>query len=263
MSKRHKRNHPASTAARAGKAWAIIAVVLLVGAAAAFWAAERGKGGGAAAAAGPAKTFPPVVVGTNEVAQAIMVTQELDFGGPPPSIKDALKDIERRHEPEDGSGRTFSMLDAYGEPTSNGLLHISMHLSMEKPGTGSLVFKRTGQVLWKSKIVPAVSSTPQPKTLTILMADNAGKTVMLDGSKGAAHVLDVPLQNSTARVREVWPDGEEREFTFIYSVCGCPVKAKVRRTGESTARTTEMPVMFPDEPDAMRAIAALMGWPSP
>src|SRR5688572_18207726 len=37
---------------------------------------------------------------TNEVAQAIMVTVELDFGGKPPSIKDALKEIERSYEPK-------------------------------------------------------------------------------------------------------------------------------------------------------------------
>ena len=82
----------------------------------------------------------------------------------------------------------------------------------------------------------------------------------------AARVLDVPIHNSTSTVRDLWPDGQEREFTFIYSVCGCPVKARARRVGETTARTTELPVMFPDDPAAMKVINSLMGWtkvPSP
>jgi len=186
-----------------------------------------------------------------------MVAVELDFGATTPTIKDALKEIERRYEPP--GERTFAILDADGWPTNN-KLHIQMHLSMEKPGIGSLVFRRTGEELWKSRIVPA-TSTPQEKRLTIIMDDNAGKSVMLDGSKGATHVLDVPLQNSTTTVREAWPDGAEHEFTFIYSVCGCPVKTKARRVGETTVRTKELPVMFPDDPAAMDVIRRLMGWP--
>lgn len=191
-----------------------------------------------------------------------MVTVELDFGGKPPSIQDALKEVDRRYEPEDGRDRTFAILDAYGEPTPEGKLHISMHLSMEKPGIGSLVFRRTGEVLWKSKIVAAKGGPPGPKNLTVIMDDNAGHSVMLDGSKGATRVLDVPLQNSASVVRDLWPDGAEHEFTFTYSVCGCPVKAKVRRLGEIIVRTTNSPVMFPDDPAAMEVISKLMGWPT-
>jgi hypothetical protein len=240
-----------------------IFLIVLVGAAATAWLAQRGERSGTLRnpSTNSSNIIASTALPTNEVAQAIMVTVELDFSGKPPSIKDALKEIERRYEPSDGTDRTFAMLDAYGEPTPDGKLHISMHLSMEKTGIGSLVFRRTGEVLWKSKIVPAVSSTPQPKNLTILMADNAGHSVMLDGSKGATRVLDVPLRDSTTLVRDVWPDGEEREFTFTYSVCGCPVKAKVRRLGELTARTSELPVMFPDDPAVMEVIAKLMGWP--
>ena len=65
---------------------------------------------------------------TNEVAQAIMVTVDLDFGGKPPSIKDALKEIERSYEPK--GERTFAILDAYGEPTPHGQashLHAPQH----------------------------------------------------------------------------------------------------------------------------------------
>lgn len=188
-----------------------------------------------------------------------MVTVDLDFAGKPPSIKDALKEIERSYEPR--GERTFAILDAYGEPTPAGKLHMSMHLSMEQPGIGTLIFRRTSEVLWKSKIVAAPTGPPPPKKLTIIMADtNAGTSFMLDGSKGATRVLDVPLNNSPSLVRDLWPDGAEREFTFIYSVCGCPVKANVRRTGETTARTSELPVMFPDDSAAMDVISQLMGW---
>ena len=199
---------------------------------------------------------------SNEVAQALMVTVELDFGERIPSIKEALKEVERRYEPESGRGRTFAILDAYGEPTATGKLHLSMHLSMEKPGIGLLVFRRTGEVLWKSRIVPAKKDPPAEKRLTVIMDDGSGKQLMLDGSQGVERVLDVPFRDSPTRVRDQWPEGQEREFTFIYSVCGCPVKAKVRRAGETTARTSELPVMFPDDPAALAVIHQLMGWPA-
>ncbi len=190
-----------------------------------------------------------------------MVTVDLDFGGKPPSIKDALREIDRRHEPATGTERTFAILDAFGQTNDNGKLHLSMHLSMEKPGVGALVFRRTGEVLWKSRIVAAPTGPSGPKNLTIIMDDNAGSSVMLDGSKGGGRVLDVPIHNSPSLVRDLWPDGAEREFTYIYSACGCPVKTKVRRTGETTIRTSEWPVMFPDDPEAMTVISRLMGWP--
>jgi hypothetical protein len=218
------------------------------------------------------RTNPPMaaVVATNvpsiEVAQAVVVTVDLDFAGRNPSIEEALKQIDRRYEPEAGAGRTFAILDAWGETNANGKLRISMHLSMEQPGMGTLVFLRTGEAVWKSRILPAPTGPPAQKNLTILMDDSAGNSVMLDGTKGAARVLNVPIHNSASTVRDLWPDGQEREFTFIYSVCGCPVKAKARRVGETTARTTELPVMFPDDPAAMKVINSLMGWtkvPSP
>jgi hypothetical protein len=215
--------------------------------------------------ASAAPSNAPVVanpeLSSSEVAQALMVTVDLDFGGHAPAFKDALNQIERRHQPADGIGRTFSMLDAYGETNANGRLHISMHLSMEKPGIGSLIFRRTGEELWKSRIVPAKTGSPGPKNLTIIMDDHKGNSAMLDGTKGVTRVLDVPIHNSPSTVRDLWPDGDEREFTFIYSVCGCPVKAKVRRTGDTTARVTELPIMFPDDPAAMDVIRSLMGWP--
>src|ERR1043166_3801967 len=69
----------------------------------------------------------PSALATNlpvlEINQAVMVTVELDFGRRPPGIAEALRDIERRYRPDDGIGRTFAILDAYGETTSEGKLH--------------------------------------------------------------------------------------------------------------------------------------------
>lgn len=57
-----------------------------------------------------------------------------------------------------------------------------------------------------------------------------------------------------------WRDGEEREVTFVYSSCGCPVKVMAKRTGEKTVRTKELPVIYPDDPAALALINQLMGW---
>ncbi len=271
MSKKHKQagRNASRQGARFGSAWIVITIVVVAGGALAWYFGNNGKNadGGKAGGAGPTNTVAvaaPAPVPTNEVAQAVMVTVELDFGGPPPGIAEALKQVERRYEPEDRVGRTFAILDAYGEPTPAGKLHISMHVSMEKPGLGALVFKRTGEELWKSRIVPRKEGPPGPKNLTVIMDDKAtGKSMMLDGSRGIGRVLDVPLHNTPNVVRDLWPDGADREFTYIYSACGCPVKAMVRRTGEMTVRTTNSPVMFPDDPEALAVIHNLMGWPPP
>lgn len=270
MSKKHKRQKPVSVASAGssssggagGKVAILVFAVALVAGGALLVGKKETVSSPGGATTNAAATTSNAPLPTNQVAQSLMVTVELDFGGKPPSMSEALKQIERRSEPEDGVGRTFAILDADGNVTPDGKLHIQMHLSMEKPGVGTLTFRRTGEVLWKSKIVAAPTGPPPPKRLTILMDDLAGKSVMLDGSKGASKVLDTPVNNSPSLVRDLWPEGAEHEFTFIYSVCGCPVKAKVRRLGESTARTTELPVMFPDDQDALRTIHQLMGWPA-
>jgi hypothetical protein len=205
----------------------------------------------------PSSPAPPLT--TNQVASSLMVTVELD-ADKNVGIREALKDMERRYEPDSGSGRTFAVLDAYGERNPAGKLHLSMHLSMERPGLGSLVSRRTGEVHWRARIVPRPGPPPGEKSLTIVMEDAQMKQTMLDGSKGAAHVLDVPLSGTNVTARQVWPDGEEREFIFTYSTCGCPVHAKVRRVGETTMRTSDMPVMFPDDPEALLLIHQIMGW---
>jgi hypothetical protein len=195
-----------------------------------------------------------------DVNTAVMVTEELDFGSRIPSIAEALKEIERRYKPDDGQGRTFAVLDAYGEPTPDGkLLHISMHVSAEKPGLGELVFKRTGKVLWRSRI-QATSALPKEKSLTVLLDNGNGKSLTVDGSKNPASVLDAPVKEMGVPVQAVWPEGMEREVTFIYSACGCPVKVKVKRVGNRTMRTSDLPLIFPDDPTAVTLISRLMRW---
>jgi hypothetical protein len=200
---------------------------------------------------------------TLEVAHSVMITAELNFGRAIPTIAGALQEIERHSNPVDGFGRTFAILDAYGEPTASGKLHISMHISAEKPGLGSLVFRPTGDVLWKSRIVPATSppaSSFAGKNLLIMISDGQGKPYLLDGSKGSPSVLDAIVRDLNVPVREFWPDGAEREATFFYSACGCPVKVTALRFQDKTVRTKELPVIFPDDPAIARAISRLMGW---
>jgi hypothetical protein len=198
-----------------------------------------------------------------EVAQAVMVTVELDFGAKPPNIAQALREIERRYEPDDGKGRTFAIIEAYGEPTADGKLHISMHVSAEKPGIGTLVFRRTGECLWKTRIVPAThppESSFAGKQLFIMLDDEKGKSFLLDGSKGANSILDVVIRDTGMPVLDFWPEGAERQVSFFYSACGCPVKVSARRVRDKIVRTKELPVIFPDDPEVVSAISRLMGW---
>jgi hypothetical protein len=196
-----------------------------------------------------------------EINHAVMVTVELDFGPQVPSIAQALQFIDRQYEPADGQGRTFAVLDAYGGPTSDGKkLHMSMHVSTEKPGVGALIFRKTGEILWKSKIVANEAKVVSQKNLLILFADENGKSYTVDGSSNPASILEANLKELGIPLKSVWPDGAEREFTYIYSACGCPVKVKVKRVGERTERTKELPVMFPDDPAAVQVISTLMRW---
>ena len=268
MAKNRNKTRPASTASSAGSinrgAVAVILLALL-----GIWAAvfalnhkpsppvpQAGTNGASASA--PAAPLPTI-----EVNQAIMVTVELDFGGPLPSIAEALNSIERRHKPDAGSGRVFAILDAYGEPTPDGKkLHMSMHVSTEKPGVGSLIFRRTGETLWSSRIVASTNahSSFSGGALTILFDSGSGKTFTVDGSMNPASILDAGIKEAGQPVRDFWQEGAEHELTFIYRACGCPVKVMCRRVGERTVRIKDMPVIFPDDSAVVGVITKLMGW---
>ena len=200
---------------------------------------------------------------TQEVDQAVMVTVELDFGAKVPSIGTALNDIERQYQPDDGKGRTFAILDAYGGPTASGKLHISMHVSTEKPGVGSLIFKRTGETLWNSRIIPPTDPAKRQFTgrnLSILIDDGPGHSLTIDGSGNPAWIMEAVVKERGALLDAVWPTGVEHELTFLYSACGCPVKVMARRDGERLVRTKELPVIFPDDPAVVELIGRLMRW---
>ncbi len=192
-----------------------------------------------------------------------MVTVELDFGGKIPTIAEALRQIRRVHQPADGRGRTFSVIDAYGGPTPSGKLHLSMHVSTEKPGAGALVFSRTGEIFWQSKIEPAkkpAAPASTGKALSIYIDNGKGEPFQVDGSGNPGSIFETKLQGSRLPVNSFWPDGSEREITFIYSACGCPVKVMVKRLGERTVRTNDQPVIFPDDPAVVAVIQKLMRW---
>jgi len=205
------------------------------------------------------QTTPSSELVTMDVAKAVMVTVELDLGTKTPTIAEGLSQVERRYQPDDGQGRTFAILDAYGETTPDGKLHMSMHVSSEKPGGGQLIFKRTGEVLWRGKINPT-SQPVQPKNLTILLDNGKGSTFTVDGSNNPNSIVDAKVKPGDLPVRDVWPDGQERELTFIYSACGCPVKVFAKRVGDRTMRVSDTPVIFPDDPAAVTLIARLMKW---
>jgi hypothetical protein len=198
-----------------------------------------------------------------EVAHAVMVTVELDFGPKVPSIAEAIQQVERRSEPDDGKGRTFAILDAYGEPTADGKLHMSMHVSAEKPGGAALLFKRTGEVLWRCQVAQGTNSAPaalEKRGLVILLDNGAGKAVTVDGSNNPRSVLEAKVKEMNATVSDIWPEGAEREVTFLYSACGCPVKVMAMRVGNKTIRTRHLPVMFPDDPSVVAVIKRVMLW---
>lgn len=262
-------HHSPANSKQDSKQWLAIGamIVMLAVASALFYRTffnnkKSGKPAGAqpsaiASVAPPAASSDPNKM---NIAQAVMVTEELDFGQPVPTIAQALNEIERGYAPDDGQGRTFAVLDAYGEPTPDGKLHISMHVSSEKPGTGFLRFKRTGKILWQARIGNPGDPPAGGKSLTIYMDNGAGSSLVLDGTRGGASALDVFLKDSQQKVRDVWPDQAVREFTYVYSACGCPVKVLVQRAGERTVRVKDTPVIFPDDPDAVRTIAQLMKW---
>jgi hypothetical protein len=202
---------------------------------------------------------PATELVTMDVAKAVMVTVELDFGPKTPTIAEALNQVERRYQPDDGQGRTFAVLDAYGEKLPDGKLHMSMHVSSEKPGGAQLIFKRTGEVLWHGKINPT-SQPIQPKQLTMLLDNGKGSTYTVDGSNNPPSIIEARVKPGDLAVKDLWPDGQEREMTYIYSACGCPVHVQVKRAGDRTVRVKDTPVIFPDDPQAVAVIAKFMKW---
>ena len=70
--------------------------------------------------------------------------------------------------------------------------------------------------------------------------------------------MDAVVRDLALPVRGFWPDVAEREATFFYSACGCPVKVVVRRVGE-VGSCEAISVIFPEDPAVAAMIARSMG----
>jgi hypothetical protein len=281
MSKKHKRTGGTLQRKASGGVWLLVLGVAVVAIAGLWWTSQppqNSNGKRNSAQNSVASTTSPINAATlasnalnfntndtnitvMEVAHSVMVTHVLDFGDRVPSPGEAIQYVDRQSKADDGVGRTFSILEAAGFTNDTGKLQVSLRISTEKPGLAAIVFRPTGKILWQARINPREGPPPNEKQLTVMLEDEEGKQAVVDGSKNPTTILDAAIHQSPLSMREHWPNGSERTFTFIYSACGCPVKAKVRRIGDKTMRTSHWPVLFPDDPDAMRVINSLMGWP--
>ena len=215
--------------------------------------------------------FPLVSAGQNKMKkdsmilqESVMVTIEENFGSDVKKIADALQKIERKYEPFDKQGRTFAILDAYGNKMPDGRMHISMHISSEKAGVGQLVLKTTGKVIWDCRIYPKKdgSKVAAEKQLMIYIErDNEkDKFYTVNGSGNPASIFDCKLDETKQPVNDYWKNNTVKEFIFIYSACGCPVHVKFLRMGFKSIFQSGDNVIFPDDPGVLSVLHKLMAW---
>lgn len=199
---------------------------------------------------------------TLEAAQSVVVTHDLEVGPGVTTLAEVMRDIKRHNLADNGAGRTFAILEAFnGAIQPDGKMRVSLRVSSEKPGLGAITYRRAAEPLWKSRITPATHKPPfTGGSLTIYFDVGDGKVFTVDGSTGPSSILTATLKELGVQIGQVWPEGEIREMTFIYSACGCPIKVKCRRAGEGTVRTDATQVLFPDDPAAMQVISNLMRW---
>lgn len=193
-----------------------------------------------------------------------MVTVEEYFGPTALTIADALFLIERKYTPFDNQGRTFAILDAYGNKMSDGRMHISMHISSEKAGGAQLILSTTGKVLWNCKIYPKKDGTKiaAQKQLNIYIEreNEKDKYYTVDGSGNPATIFNCKLNETKVSMNDYWKDNTVKEFIFIYSACGCPVHAKFLRKGNRSVFQSGDNVIFPDDSAVLAVIHSLMAW---
>src|SRR5688572_25199250 len=94
------RNKAQASGGSGAKLGLIIVVALLVVAAVVFALNRMEPSVPPAVVSTKTTNQPAATLSTIEVKQALMVTVELDFGGTVPSVADALREIERRHQPD-------------------------------------------------------------------------------------------------------------------------------------------------------------------
>ena len=198
------------------------------------------------------------------IQESVMVTIEENFGPSVKTIADALQLIERKYQPFDNQGRTFAILDAYGNKMPDGRMHISMHISSEKSGGGQLILTTTGKKLWDCKIYPKKdgSKIAGDKQLMIYIAqDNLpDKYYTVNGSGNPASIFDCKLDETKQSLNDFWKNNTVKEFIFIYSACGCPVHVKFLRMGFKSIFQSGDTVIFPDDPAVLSVIHRLMAW---
>lgn len=196
--------------------------------------------------------------------ESVMVTIEENFGPSVRTIADALAMIERKYTPFDNQGRTFAILDAFGNKLPDGRMHISMHISSEKVGGGQLILSSTGRVLWNSKIYPKKDGTKvaAQKQLNIYIEreNEKDKYYTVDGSGNPATIFNCKLNETKVPVNDYWKDNTVKEFIFIYSACGCPVHVKFLRSGNKSIFQSGDNVIFPDDSAVLAVIRRLMAW---
>lgn len=215
------------------------------------------------AAASPAQTVADTNTPPMEAAQSVVVTHDLESGPTAPSLADMVLQLDRRHHPTDGAGRTFAILEAFTQPGADaGKFRLSLRVSTEEPGVGEIIFRRTGQSLWKNRITAALKKPSfNAGSLTILFQAEDGKSFTVDGSANPQSIFDATLKEAAIPVGQAWPEGEVRDLAFIYSACGCPIHVKCRRVGDRTVRTEAATQMiFPDDPAVLQVINSLMRW---
>ena len=196
--------------------------------------------------------------------ESVMVTIEENFGPNVKSIADALQLIERKYDPFDKQGRTFAILDAYGNKLPDGRMHISMHISSEKAGGAQLIHKTSGKLLWNCKIYPKKDGTKiaAAKQLMIYIEreNEKDKYYTVDGSGNPASIYDCKLDETNQSLNDYWKNNTVKEFIFIYSACGCPVHAKFLRMGFKSIYQSGDNVIFPDDPAVLSMLHKLMAW---
>lgn len=196
--------------------------------------------------------------------ESMMVTIEEYFGPTALTIADALFMIERKYAPFDNQGRTFAILDAYGNKLPDGRMHISMHISSEKVGGAQLILSSTGKVLWNCKIYPKKDGTKvaAQKQLNIYIEreNEKDKYYTVDGSGNPATIFNCKLNETKVSVNDYWKDNTIKEFIFVYSACGCPVHVKFLRKGNKTVFQSGDNVIFPDDAPVLSVIHKLMAW---
>ena len=127
---------------------------------------------------------------------------------------------------------------------------MSMHVGSE-PGLGSLIFKRTGEVLWTSKIVRrSVKHAFTGKDLTIYFDDRMQRLLTVDGTNHPISIFQAGVEK--AHLQDVArPDANSPSLQRVWLSVKVMIKTGWRPHGASPGS----PVIFPDDPPCQSSLA--------